>query len=282
MFQRYVLVVVQRVHRHLFFFAASRTLCTFDATCKYLHFIEVAFADEIQKFTVGTMIETRTYHGQSLDIARSGSERVCYIILPEGLKDEGRTWMEKASREYVINLVAMSGMDWNNALTPWSAEGVFRKAKPFAGNAELFLNELRDDFIPSIEASLGIRHPERYLAGVSLSGLFAVWSVFRCQLFRGVASVSGSLWFDGFPEWASLQSVSPSVERMYISLGDREKLSKDRRLASVEEMTLNVVEILRAKGVPVEFRLEPGITHFSPIVPRLERALCALLGVQGE
>ena len=38
------------------------------------------------------MTETRTYHGITLDIVRSSTERICYIILPEGLKDDGRAW----------------------------------------------------------------------------------------------------------------------------------------------------------------------------------------------
>ena len=222
------------------------------------------------------MIETRTYHGIVLEIARAESERVCYILLPEGLKDDGKAWMEDASGRYGVNIVVMSGMDWNDALTPWSAEGVFRKAKPFGGHADLFLKDLREDFIPAIESSLGLKKPERTLAGISLSGLFAIWSVFRCDLFCGIASISGSFWYDGFPEWVKGQTLSPAAGKVFVSLGDREKRSRDKRMATVEEKTTEIVESMKEKGADVTFLLEEDTTHFSPVVPRLEKALGAL------
>ena len=228
------------------------------------------------------MFETRTYHGITLDVVRNSTERICYILLPEGLKDDGRRWMEDASGRYGITLVAMHGMEWNDDLTPWGAEGVFRKAKPFAGHADLFLKNLREDLLPNVESQLGIRHPERFLVGISLSGLFAVWAVFRSDIFDAAASVSGSLWYEGFASWTEGQKLSERVRKVSILLGDREKKSKDRRMATVEEMTLQTVENLRRKGVPVEFELEKDTTHFSPIVPRLEKALASLSETAGK
>lgn len=222
------------------------------------------------------MIETRTYHGITLDVVRDSTERICYILLPEGLKDDGRIWMEDAAGRYGISLVVMSGMNWNDDLTPWSADGVFRKSKPFGGRAELFLKDLRDDYFPNIESILGIRNPERYLIGISLSGLFAVWSVFKCDLFDAVASISGSLWYDGFASWTEGRKLSERVVKVFISLGDREKKSKDRRMSTVEDETLRTVENLKGKGASVEFILEENTTHFSPVVPRLEKALVSL------
>lgn len=222
------------------------------------------------------MIETRTYHGITLDVVRNSTDRICYILLPEGLKDDGRRWMEDAAVRHGITLVAMHGMEWNDDLTPWGAEGVFRKSKPFAGHADLFLKNLREDLFPNVETQLGIRHPERFLIGISLSGLFAVWAIFRCDLFTGIASISGSLWYDGFASWTEGQKLSERVRKVSVLLGDREKKSKDRRMATVEEMTLQTVEILTRKGATVEFELEEDTTHFSPVVPRLEKALASL------
>lgn len=204
-------------------------------------------------------------------------QRICYILLPEGLKEDGRLWMEEAAGRYGITLVAMYGIAWNDDLTPWVAEGVFRKAKPFGGQATAFLQNLRDEYFPQIESQIGLDHPERYLIGISLSGLFAVWSLFNCGPFAGIASISGSLWYDGFISWAQDKTPSNSVKKIFISLGDREKRSKDRRMSTVEDATLRFVEDLRRKGVAVDFVLEENTTHFSPVVPRLEKALEALL-----
>ena len=224
------------------------------------------------------MIETRTYHGIMLDIARAESGRICYILLPEGLKDDGRVWLENAAGKYAINIVVMSGIDWNDALTPWSAEGVFKKAKPFGGHANLFLKDLKEDFFPSIESALGLSKPERFLVGISLSGLFAVWSAFKCDFLQGIASISGSLWYDDFTTWCAAQPLSPSIRKIFLSLGDREKKSKDPRMATVEDATRQTADILRGKGADVEFVLEENTTHFSPVMPRLEKAFKALFG----
>lgn len=219
------------------------------------------------------MLQSRTYHGITLDIAKTDSGRVCYLLFPEGLKDEAARWMEQAAERYSVNIVMLSGMEWNDVMTPWSAFGVMKKEKPFGGHADLFLKDLREDYFPAVEALLGLRKPERSLVGISLSGLFSIWCCFKCDFIRNFASISGSLWFDKFNFWAEDQPLSPSVGRVFLSLGDREKKSKDKRMATVEDATLQVVESLSNKGADVRFHLEKNSTHFSPVVPRLELAM---------
>jgi Predicted hydrolase of the alpha/beta superfamily len=221
------------------------------------------------------MILTKAYNGMTFDIVRASSQRICYILLPEGLKEEGRAWMEDSASRFGTTVVVMSGMNWNDDLTPWSAEGVFKKAKPFGGNAEVFFANLTDTILPWLDKELSLDNPERYLFGISLSGLFAIWSCFKDSLMSGVASISGSMWFNGFSEWVKNQTPSPSVKKIYISLVDREKRAKDKRMATVEDATLSVVESMKEKGASVEFNLEKDTTHFSPLIPRLERALAA-------
>ena len=223
------------------------------------------------------MVQSRTYHGLSLDIAKVGTGRVCYLLLPDGLRDDCLKWLESPATAHDATLVSISGIDWNNALTPWSAEGVFKKAKPFGGHAETFIKDLCEDYFPSIEASLGFKHVERYLAGVSLSGLFAVWCCFKSRSVSGIASISGSLWYDGFAEWTCSQTLSRDISRIYISLGDREKKSKDKRMCEVENATIRVEQVLKEKGAEVKFVLEEDTTHFSPVIPRLGAALDWLL-----
>lgn len=224
------------------------------------------------------MIISRIYRGLTFDYVRASSdEQVCYVLLPEGLKEDLRRWIEDASAQYNVSIVVVTGMDWNDDLTPWRAEGVMRKAKPFGGHGGMFLRALRDDYIPNIEAIMGLKDPRRSLVGVSLSGLFALWSCFVCDTFASVASISGSLWYDGFAQWACCQSLKDSVSRIYISLGDREKSSKDARMCTVESASTRIVESLQgSEEVEVIYVLERDTTHFSPIVPRLTKAFEAL------
>ena len=194
--------------------------------------------------------------------------RICYLLMPQGLTAEAEEWLEAASESYAVSAVVITGMDWNDDLTPWPADGVFRKAKPFGGKAEEFLKELTAE-IERFESDFG-PVSERYLLGISLSGLFAVWAAFQSDFFSGIISISGSLWYDGFAEWAA--GRVPVVKDFYISLGDREKNSKDRRMCTVQDATESLVKVLQSSGVPVRYILEADTTHFSPIVPRLQMA----------
>jgi predicted alpha/beta superfamily hydrolase len=108
--------------------------------------------------------------------------------------------------------------------------------------------------------------------GVSLSGLFAVWSAFNSDAFTNIISISGSLWYDGFVEWMNGQTLSPQLKKVCMLLGEKEKNSKEKRMATVEERTLAAANILKTKSqAAVLFELVEG-THFSPIMPRMERA----------
>lgn len=222
------------------------------------------------------MIETRQYHGLTLEIAKVKSNRVCYFLLPEGLKNDGLKFLEKAAEDYSCSMIVITGFDWNDCLTPWPAPGVFKEKKPFGGKADSFLKELKIEYVRDIEQSLGVTRPERYLVGVSLSGLFTLWVLTQTNSLQAVAAISPSLWYDNFLEWLSANQLPSAPGKVHISLGDKEKNSKDPRMSTVESCTERVVEILRQQSVDVDYQLFHG-THFSPIVPRLEMALNSIM-----
>ena len=195
------------------------------------------------------------------------------MILPEGIKGDLCDGLRGLSERYGVSIAVIEAVDWNNDLTPWPAEGVFKKAKPFGGKAALFLEKLTNEIIPRTESDLGIESAERTLLGVSLSGLFAVWAAFNTDVFTNIISLSGSLWYDGFIEWMKKQTPSPQLKKICMLLGEKEKNAKEKRMATVEERTLAAADILKAKSqAVVVFELVEG-THFSPILPRMERAM---------
>lgn len=220
------------------------------------------------------MISSRTYHSLHLDIASQESDIICYILLHESLDEKQKTWLSDLSEKTSSNLVVISGLDWNNDLTPWKADGI-KKGEIFGGKAKDLLDVLVSDFFVNIEMSLRIRKPKRYICGVSLSGLFALWASMKKELFTGVASISGSFWYDGFTEWFSKQEHVYS-DVFYFSLGEKEKDGKNARMAIVETATLEVVESLKSRGKEVIFEMTEG-GHFSAIAPRLESAITTLL-----
>lgn len=222
------------------------------------------------------MVTSRTYHALHLDIAPHSSERICYIILPEKLKESEHLWLESKAERHQANFVVISGVNWEEDLTPWKAPGL--KGGEFAGRAKYFLDMLKTDLFFNLEASLKIQKAQRSIVGVSLSGMFAVWASLNVPLFSAVGSVSGSLWYDGFLEWMK-EHRDTATERYYFSLGNKEKDGKNKRLASVEEATLEAVDFLKSVGKEVIFEYNEG-NHFGPLIERIEKAIKAILMTQ--
>jgi len=211
-----------------------------------------------------------------LPILKQNTNKVCYMILPEGIKGDLCDGLKGLSEKHGVSIVVIEDVNWNDDLTPWPAVGVFKKAKPFGGKAAAFLNKLTHEIIPETERDLGIEAAERTLFGVSLSGLFAVWSAFNTDAFTNIISISGSLWYDGFIEWMKGQTPSPQLKKICMLLGEKEKNAKEKRMSTVEERTLVAADILKEKSQAIiVFELVEG-THFSPILPRMERAMMTL------
>lgn len=219
-----------------------------------------------------TMSTSRIYHSLHLDIASYANNRICYIILPEKLKETEKGWLDLKAEDLHANLVVISGLDWETDLTPWKAPGL--KTGEFGGKAQTFLDILSSDIFVSIESSLRITRPERYICGVSLSGLFALWASCKKDIFKGVASVSGSFWYDGFIEWIS--ENRPNADRFYLSLGEKEKESKNARLAKVDEATKHIYGLLNVIGADVYLEYNEG-NHFGPLIERIDKAITNIL-----
>ena len=215
------------------------------------------------------MVTSRTYHALHLDIASYPSDRICYVILPEKLKESEHQWLKSMATRHEGNFVVISGVNWEEDLTPWKAPGL--KTGEFSGKAQYFLEMLKGDLFFNLEISLQIKKAERSLVGVSLSGLFAVWASISMPLFSSVGSVSGSFWYDGFLEWMK-KNTDTVTGRYYFSLGNKEKDGKNKRLASVEETTLEAVDLLKSVGKEVTFEYNEG-NHFGPLIERIEKAI---------
>ena len=209
---------------------------------------------------------------------RQNSNRICYMILPRGIRNEALD-LEALSEKCSVSIVQVNGVDWNDDLTPWPAHGVFKKAKPFGGKADAFLGQLVDTCLPDIEGSLCLDEGvERTLLGVSLSGMFAVWAGFSTDVFTNIISISGSMWYDGFAEWVATHRMSPCVRKVCMLLGVREKDTKEARMANVHADTAAVAKSLAVNShAEVIFETVEG-THFSPVMPRISRAFEVVYG----
>ena len=160
--------------------------------------------------------------------------------------------------------------DWDRDLSPWPAPRVFRGGSDFSDMAAETIEKLRSSIIPAVEAQCGV--PKcRAAAGYSLAGLFALYAACTSGLFTAAACASGSLWYPGFTKWLP-EHTPQSLRSVYLSLGDREKLSKSPVMAEVEQRTLDTANILRSKRINCEFVLNSG-GHFADPSGRLAAAI---------
>lgn len=211
----------------------------------------------------------------SSKLFRAPGSKVVYILSP---MSGAEPWLSRFAQHFGVNIAVISGMDWDNDLTPWPAPGQPPGDPAFQGLAPDFLKKLTAEIIPAIDKQLGIDtgKAERTLCGISLSGLFALWTRTQTTLFRNIISLSGSFWYSGFDEWMKTAPLpSPATGYIYISLGDKESQTKVVAFRSVATDTAAIVELLRQRGCNVVWRSEPG-NHYADIQPRLLHAFEAV------
>jgi hypothetical protein len=72
------------------------------------------------------------------------------------------------------------------------------------------------------------------------------------------------------------EHTDTATKRYYFSLGDKEKDGKNKRLVSVEEATLEAVDLLKSVGKDVFFEYNEG-NHFGPLIERIEKGIRSIL-----
>lgn len=235
-------------------------------------------------------------------------DAITYILYP---MDSLSGWITPAAEKFKTAIVVITGMDWDNDLTPWPAVGVPKGCPDFKGNAQEFLKKLIDT-VTAIDTQLSISSGTVHnLIGVSLSGLFTLWQWTQCNLFENIACLSGSFWYDGFVEWFDNQPLigptdkqvqsertnkqtqsdktdmrNPSDEAgnhdltvktglAFFLLGDKESQTHIKAFQPVAVNTAAIVQRLKSEGIRAEFQSVPG-NHYQHPLPRLTLALSKL------
>lgn len=195
------------------------------------------------------------------------------VLLLTGGEDSDAVWKETqrlTGREFC--LAALPVTDWENELSPWNVKKVFRGGKDFGGGADETIRELERVIVPELKRTLG--HPEMpcIIAGYSLAGLFAICALYRTAAFTGAVSASGSLWFPGFLDYAMSHKMPQTPGRVYLSLGDREKNTKNTVMCRVEENTAALYKRFREQGIACIFEMNSG-SHFQEVEQRLAKGI---------
>lgn len=125
-------------------------------------------------------------------------------------------------------LGAVGGLDWNRDLSPWPVPGAFGKGTDFAGKGGRLFNAAHRGADSPGRENDGFSSPGAgALAGYSLAGLFALWSLTQTNCFQLAASMSGSLWYDGFLQLLEREPLVCPPQKVYLSLGEKEKRTRN-------------------------------------------------------
>ena len=159
-----------------------------------------------------------------------------------------------------FRLIAIKVENWNTDLSPWKAPAVFGK----------------DDFGEGAEGTLvGIlklcsdESKTYYIGGYSLAGLFALWTAYRTDVFKGVAAASPSMWFPGFADYMKENEIKTHV--VYLSLGDKEEKARNPVMATVGDRIREAYALLSGRGVKCTLEWNEG-NHFKDADIRTAKA----------
>lgn len=185
-------------------------------------------------------------------IGDKDSQTVCYFFMAERINIEPVEG---------VRLVMIYPYDWNYCMTPWKYHD---KNMGKTGGGEEFLSW----FISEIYDE---KYQRQYIGGYSLGGLFVLFAACEKELFDGVMSVSGSLWYPGALEYFNEKSIGKRIGKIYMSLGDKESLTKNAEREKVGFNTEKLAEVF-GKTKEVFFEYNRG-GHFTDINGRIIKSI---------
>lgn len=179
------------------------------------------------------------------------------------LEREVKLISEMSGRDFYLK--AFKVKNWNKDLSPWKAPAVF-------GNEDF--GEGAKDTLTQILCTCIDDSKTYYIGGYSLAGLFALWSSYQTDVFKGVAAASPSVWFSGFADYIKENEIKSSY--VYLSLGDKEAKTRNAIMSTVDKRIQEVYECLKEKGVNCIFEWNKG-NHFMDAEIRTAKAFSWLL-----
>ena len=174
------------------------------------------------------------------------------------------------------NLLVVGDLNWDHDMTPWYCPPLSKNDTPCTGGADEYLDLLLTEILPKAKELIDGTPSFIGIAGYSLAGLFALYAAYRCDAFDRVTSMSGSLWFPDFKEYALTHEMRKRPAKLYLSLGDREGRTRNSVLMTVQRNTEELVEHYRSLGLDVTWELNPG-NHFKDAALRSAKGIKAIL-----
>ncbi len=176
-------------------------------------------------------------------------------------------------KEIKANIALISGVDWNDELTPYPAKNPFSKKQPFGGHMERYQIELKERILPAILKALGGSINHVVLAGYSLGGLFSFDAALKLDDVDGFVSCSSSFWYpDYYSRWKQKGFIPDHIKHAYFSIGDAEGNGRNPVFRDAVINTKKIFEDFERAKIDSKFVLEAG-NHFQESNKRVLRGL---------
>lgn len=204
----------------------------------------------------------------------SNKDKIPVIILNTYDEDGISIWKETNTNNYI--LVTISNIDWNNDMSPWYMNKLYQSEDDYLGKADEYLNLLTNSIIPNItniiNNELHKEITEYIIAGYSLAGLFALYSIYKTNIFNKVISCSGSLWYPNFTNYVKENNYLNKPKKIYFSLGNKESNTKNELLKTVKDKTIDLVDHYKNIGIDTIYEENIG-NHFQDVTKRIAKGI---------
>ena len=202
----------------------------------------------------------------------------CPLIIFNQFSDEGKAafldLQKENSRDF--HFLAIGNLNWERDLSPWPAPALGKEGDDFTGGGEKYLDCILTEILPLAKEKINGVPEFIGIAGYSLAGLFALYALYKTDVFTRVASMSGSLWFPGIKEFCKENAMKILPEKLYLSIGDKESKTRHPILQTMQENTEDLLKYFKSMGIETTYEVNPG-NHFQDVYLRCAKGILELL-----
>lgn len=177
---------------------------------------------------------------------------------------------KKGCRDF--SLMSISGISWDEDLSPWFHAPCVTQDDHFTGQAGAFLAWIERSALPWVFQNMNAQPLWTGIAGYSMGGLFAVYAGIKSTCFSRIICVSGSLWYPDFEAWALKTPFLKKPVCIYLSLGDKEPKTSNPLLQHTGDVMQHLADFWKEEGIETLFEWNSG-NHFQDPSGRMAKGI---------
>ena len=200
------------------------------------------------------------------------------LIVFHSFSDEGEAVYQELRKQNApeCHFLSIGIHDWQREMSPWPAAALSKDGEDFSGGADVYLESLLTAILPWATERIHGKASFMGIAGYSLAGLFALYAMYKTDVFSRVAGMSGSFWFPEFKEFCKENTMKSLPEKLYLSIGDQESKTRHPILRTMQENTEELLGYFKSLGIPCKYELNRG-NHFQDVNLRCAKGILELL-----